>query len=372
MATPQQIAQLQACISNPLDARLIGNKYIAGVIGDSPSHYSKSPALWNAAFRRLKIDAVYLPFDVNDSRLSKLAGALRSIDAIRGFNVTVPHKSRIIQHLDEIDPAAARIQAVNTVVRTAEGKLVGYNTDGDGFIESILTPHPGETRSFVASLKGLDVLLLGAGGSARAVAFSLADRLDGGKLVVCNRTLEHARSLAAEIHKAGAQAAQVISEDELTVWAPKVSFIVNSTIKGQGGVRKLPDGSEINMEPYSALASAHPANSSESDYATAPSDRRRRNILRPDIEANNQISLSLARLIPSNVGFYDLVYFPEETVFLRHGRITGHRTMNGKGMIVYQAAIAFSQYIFKAELQSRGIGKPDTLSRITEIMYEAW
>ena len=82
--------------------------------------------------------------------------------------------------------------------------------------------------------------------------------------------------------------------------------------------------------------------------------------------------MQLAASIPENVRFYDLIYFPEETVFLRHGRLTGHPTMNGKSMIINQAVIAFCKRVCRAELQARGIENPETYQRILETMYQAW
>src|SRR3990172_12750501 len=168
---------LQACIDNWLDRKAIGRKRIAGIIGDAPSHYAQSPSLWNAAFRDLKMKAVYLPFDVHLSRLPELTRALKQCDQVMGVNVTVPYKVKIMEFLDQLDEKAGQIGAVNTIVRTEDGELVGYNTDGKGFVNSIVTPQPGQKEPFVKSLNGTDVLIIGAGGSARAVAFHLSEVL---------------------------------------------------------------------------------------------------------------------------------------------------------------------------------------------------
>jgi shikimate dehydrogenase len=359
------IAAIQACISNRLDVTAIGNLRLAGVIGEAPSHYSKSPALWNAAFREAGIGAIYFAFDVEETRLKDLTLAFRDSPRLLGVNVTVPHKLKIMDHLDELDLGAARIGAVNTIVRTNEGRLIGYNTDGEGFLESILKPQPDHTTSFIESLDGVDVLLLGAGGSARAIAFHVAEFLNKGRLLICNRTIEQALGLTKELQEIGCNA-EAISEKELPAWATKVELIINSTTKGQGGVRKLPDGKFISMEPYSALAPANPAAVPEfnADAGTQFSDT--------DVETNHRASLSLASSIPKHVGFYDLIYFPEETVFLRHGRMTGHRTQNGKAMIVCQAAIAFCKRICLNELQKRRIDNPDTYRQVLDVMYRAW
>jgi shikimate dehydrogenase len=354
MAIDSDIKAIQSCITNRLDNAAFDDHRVAGVIGGAPSHYSKSPALWNAAFGHLGINAIYLPFDVDRAHLRQLVFAFRHCDRFMGVNVTVPHKLPIMEFLDELDPGVARIGAVNTVVRTPAGRLIGYNTDGEGFVESVLTPQPGTPQAFVDSLHGMDVLLLGAGGSARAVAFHLCNHLAGGTLVISNRTLEHAVSLVTAIRKTGCKAL-AIGESEVSSWARKVGLIINATIKGQGGSP---------MESYSALAPAHPA-------MTAGLERGNAMLSQTDIE-NNNLSIELATTVPKNVRFYDLIYFPEETVFLRHARLTGHPTMNGKSMIVNQAVIAFCKRICRADLQARGIDGPETCRKILEVMYHAW
>ncbi|MGH7796457.1 MAG: shikimate dehydrogenase family protein [Candidatus Binatia bacterium] len=371
MASPKAIAAIGRCLSNPLDTAAIGEKSFAGVIGDAPSQYSKSPQLWNAAFRHLQINSVYVPFDVAAADLGNLLAAFKDSQSFLGANVTVPHKVRAMDFLDEIDPGAGRIQAVNTIARTADGKLVGYNTDGEGFVQSILQPTPDRTDSLLPSFNGMNVLLLGAGGSARAVAFHVADLLADGRLFICNRTPEPARSLAAEIQKV-ARNATAIAQGDLPTWAPKAGLIVNSTTKGQGGIRRLANGMATLMESYSALAPADPPALAEADAGKSDFERQWSGAAGADIEANNQASMQLAQSIPPHVRFYDLIYHPEETVFLRHGRLTGHPTMNGKSMIINQALIAFCKRICNAALQARGIDTPDTYKQILEVMYQAW
>ncbi|HEX2230349.1 MAG TPA: shikimate dehydrogenase [Candidatus Binatia bacterium] len=349
MTTAEDLAVLQTCVGNHLDTASTRGKRIAGVIGAAPSRYSKSPALWDAAFRFAAIQAVYLPFDVEGSQLREFAAALRNCESVMGINVTVPHKLAIMEQLDELDASAARIQAVNTVVRTQEGRLVGYNTDGAGFIASILQPHPEQNESFLIGLSGAVVLLLGAGGSARAVGFHVSDLLDGGRLTICNRTREASATLAAEISTGGIEALAV-PEAEVARWAPKAALIINCTTKGQGS---------SSLEPYSALAPAPLSASGGQGDEEA-------------IALNNQESLRLAAMVPKEARFYDLIYHPGETVFLRHARMTGHKTMNGKAMIICQAALAFANHVCAEELRARGLDRPDTWKRVVEIMYDAW
>lgn len=371
MTFRKQIAAIQSCITNQIDASLIGDKAIAGIVGDAPSFYSKSPALWNAAFEFLGIHGIYLPFDVAEPRLSELIATLKGLDNFLGINVTVPHKIRIMDFLDEIEAGADRVQAVNTIVRTSSGKLVGYNTDGEGFIESLLTPLPEQTESFMPFLAKTDVLLLGAGGSARAVAFELSDRLNEGQLVIANRSLDHAVSLASEIQKNDRQV-KAINETETGDWARRVGLIVNSTTKGQGGIRKLQNGKLTTLEAYSALASAHPSSISKADFDAPQTRQDWLRAAQADIDANNQASLTLAQTIPQNVRFYDLIYHPEETVFLRHGRVSGHLTKNGKSMIVCQAAIALCRHVCKQHLIESGKDDVATYRAVCQVMSANW
>jgi len=369
MESISDIAAIQKLISNRLDELAVSDKSIAGIIGDGPSHYSKSPALWNAAFSRLGMNAIYLPFDVDDARVGALLRTLRNCQCFMGVNVTVPHKVRVIDFLDELDGGAARIGAVNTIVKNPDGKLIGYNTDGEGFIDSLLLPSPGQPDAFMHSLDGMDVLLLGAGGSARAVAFHLSDWIGHGKLIIANRTREHAESLADEIAKLGRQAL-AINELEISHWAARVGLIVNCTTKGQGGVRKLTDSEATILEPYSALAPANPPilsvgqddNFEQQWHAHAAAD----------IAANNRSTESLVQSIPKDTRFYDLVYHPEETVFLRQGRLTGHRTMNGKSMIVHQAVRAFCKHVCLHQLVPIAKNDDETFYTVTEVMFRAW
>ena len=354
MSSSDDIARIQSCIGNQLDKRAIGAKPIVGVIGDSPSRYSKSPALWNAAFHALKIKAVYVALDVDQAQLPALAGAVRGSSWILGLQVTVPHKVAVMNYLDALDETATRVGAVNTIVRTEDGRLLGANTDGEGFVESLLTVQPGSAASLVESLKGINALVLGAGGSARAVGFALAEKLEGGHLFIANRTFASAVALAAEIVGATGRSplhAAAIREEEIRDYAPRVELIVNCTTKGQSGL----------LETYSALAPANPANASEPASA-APAD----------VEANHRDSWDLARSIPKTTVFYDLVYHPAETVFLRHGRESGHRTLNGEGMIVAQAVEAFFNHICRRQLERAGLHTEETRRRILEIMARAW
>jgi 3-dehydroquinate dehydratase/shikimate dehydrogenase len=170
--------------------RLTRRTRIYGVIGDPVAH-SLSPQLHNAGFQARRINAVYLPFLVRNLR-----DFLAAVDPLRiaGFSVTLPHKESIVRHLDGCDPLAADIGAVNTVVVRGGGKLYGYNTDYVGVLRALERRMP---------LRGSRVLIFGAGGVAKAVAFALARA--GASVCVCARKPEKAKALA---QRAGGTAIQ--------------------------------------------------------------------------------------------------------------------------------------------------------------------
>ncbi|MDE3110000.1 MAG: shikimate dehydrogenase [Acidobacteriota bacterium] len=160
--------------------RLTHRTRVYGVIGNPVGH-SLSPLMQNAGFAARRLDAIYLPFLVRDLR--DFVDSIEPLD-ISGFSVTIPHKRRILKYLDRCDPLAEKIGAVNTVVRS-EGKLCGYNTDYVGVLRSLESRMP---------LRGSRILIVGAGGAARAVAFALAQ--SGGVPCITARRPARARALA--------------------------------------------------------------------------------------------------------------------------------------------------------------------------------
>jgi len=157
---------------------------VYGVIGNPIAH-SLSPVLHNTAFHARKLDAIYLPFRVAD--LNDFLRAIQPL-SIAGFSITLPHKEKILRHLDDCDPLAAAIGAVNTVVVRGGKKLFGYNTDYVGVLRSIKRRMP---------IAGSRVLILGAGGAARAVAFALAK--GGASVSICARRAERAREVGGDV-----------------------------------------------------------------------------------------------------------------------------------------------------------------------------
>ena len=200
-----------------------------------------------------------------------------------GTNVTVPHKQSVLPLLDEVHPLARRIGAVNTVVKR-EGRLIGYNTDADGFLRSLR-----EDGGFEPA--GKRAIVLGAGGAARAVAFAL---LDAGvqRLWLVNRGLERAVALAQDLADPRVEAARwhTRSFEQLI---PRADLLVNCTIVGM---------------------------------AHGPAEGK---------------SPLEERLLDSHLLVYDLVYIPEETPLLAGARRAGARTIGGLPMLIYQGAAAF-------------------------------
>ncbi len=246
-----------------------------------PVGHSFSPQMHNAAFLAAGLDLVYLAFAVQPEDLGVALQGCRAL-GLRGANVTVPHKQAVMKYLDEIDPLAAQIGAVNTVVNK-NGCLKGYNTDASGFLRSL------EEQGF--NLRGKKVIVLGAGGAARAVAFALVDA-GCGQLTIANRTLEKAEALAASLREYGVFLRNCrLGSSELALMLKESDLVVNATSSG--------------MEPY-AKETPIPA-----------------------------------ELLPVGCWVYDLVYNPPKTRLLQMARQRGCRIIPGMSMLLYQGAEAF-------------------------------
>src|SRR3990170_1157666 len=163
-----------------------GKTRVCGVIGD-PIEHSLSPFMHNAAFAHLKLDFVFLAFRVKAAELENAVCGVRGL-GIHGLNITMPHKSAVLKYVDKVDSTVKFLGAANTILNK-NGKLIGYNTDGVGAVKAI-------TENGI-SLKGKKVLLLGAGGAAKAIAFSLAKEVE--ELVILNRSSKKAKTLAESL-----------------------------------------------------------------------------------------------------------------------------------------------------------------------------
>jgi shikimate dehydrogenase len=190
------------------------------IIGDPVSH-SLSPAIHNAAFKSLNLDYVYIAYRVTSDELEASIASLRSVE-IAGFNVTIPHKTKVIRYLEEVDGLANNAGAVNTVVNL-DGRFKGYNTDVEGFIQPLLNR--------TIDLRDMSVLLFGAGGSARAVVTALSNFGHIDKLVIANRTLGNCSELAAIAQRKGLKCSTANLEDAKNI-ARDFDLIINATSVG--------------------------------------------------------------------------------------------------------------------------------------------
>jgi shikimate dehydrogenase len=255
-------------------------KKLFAVLGDPVGH-SMSPLMHNDLFSFYNIDAHYHPFQVVPSHLEDAVNGLKAIGAA-GFNVTVPHKSSIIPLLDGIDELASKIGAVNTVVNE-NGKLIGYNTDGPGFLEGL--------KTHVSSLSDKRILIIGAGGAARAIYFTLMK--NGPKAVdISNRTVEKAKKLISECSVS--LPSNALSLEEVSSRLGDYEIIVQTT----------------NIGMYPKIT---------------------------------EQPLSLYHLNKNSL-VCDIIYNPLESKFLQEARRNGAKIQNGINMFVYQGALAFEKW----------------------------
>ena len=260
------------------------NTQIIGIIGH-PIKHSYSPFIHNVAIELMKLDYVYLPFDVPSSNLR---GALKGMTAlgIRGFNVTIPHKESAIQYMNNLSEEVTMIGSVNTIVND-QGKLNGHNTDAYGILETLLP--------FKDDILGNQVCVIGAGGSARTVVYTLIRHFKPKKLFIINRNERRAENL----------------KDFFT---EKMKF---SSIKTK---ELIPPAAFEVMKDSKLIIHATPVgmNPNENDSITTSSD----------VFSKGQI-------------VFDLVYNPQNTLLLKTASKAGAKTINGLGMLVNQAAKSF-------------------------------
>lgn len=254
-----------------------------GVMG-WPIAHSLSPVLQNAAIAAADLDYTYMALPVKPEALAAAVNGLKALQ-FRGFNVTIPHKTAIMPLLDEIDKDARIIGAVNTVVND-DGKLTGYNTDVTGFIDAMLA------REF--NPKAKEVVLLGAGGAARAVVWGLIKA--GVKAInIGVRNPKKVQPLADEFSNYGSITVFNWDDENFSAKLAQADLLVNTTPLGMA----------------------------------------------PKIDAMPPVDW---KLVKKTAFVYDIIYTPAETKFLREAREHGHETLNGEGMLAGQGAAAFSKW----------------------------
>jgi len=203
------------------------------VIGD-PIDQSLSPSIHNAAFRELNLDCTYIAYKVPKGELVAGIESLKKIK-ISGFNVTIPHKVEMVKLLDNVDEVCSVVGATNTV-SYENGKLMGYNTDMEGFLDPI--------RKRNLPIKDSNILLLGAGGATRAIIAGFAKE-KAKKITIANRTLQNANYMVQFAHKIGIDA-NAITIDQVGESASEYNFIVNSTSVGMKDESSLISTKKIN------------------------------------------------------------------------------------------------------------------------------
>lgn len=348
--------ELQTVVENEFLQMLNDKEGFAGILGESPSATAKSPKLWNAAYNELGMNFAYAAFDVKPDNLMQFFSAARHVEELRGFSITMPYKIKALEHLDELEDKARVIGAVNLVVKDANCRLKGYNTDGSGGIESLTKSYPGREQPFLKNLEGANVLLLGAGGAGRAVGVYLAESVGKGMIFIANRSYEHAKSLAETLQENFKKLAVAYAAEGSCIKEAigKVDIVVNASIKGQAGWRRV-DGGIGRMDAYSSLSPAFPEGIEEENdkFFFERND--------DDIARNLKESLRNVCAANAYAKFFDVIYNPTVTPMLYHASLVGRKTMNGKGMNVLQAVAAFMLVHPEADKQ-----------KVSEAMFREW
>lgn len=266
---------------------ITGKTKVCAVIGN-PIEHTLSPIMHNAAFEALKLDYVFLAFKVKPAQVEAAVNGMRALN-MRGLNVTMPHKSTVINYLDRVDLSAQIVNSVNTILNK-ENLLFGFNTDGVGALKAL--------RENGVEPKGRKVLLLGAGGAARAIAYTLAKEAD--ELAILNRTVKEAQNLAKLLGRALNKkfVAGPLSPGEIQQNLQDSDILVNAT--------------SVGMKP----------NADESPVAPK--------LLRPDLAV------------------MDIVYNPLETKLAQSAKAAGAKVVSGVEMLIYQGAASFEIWTGKS------------------------
>lgn len=266
---------------------ITGYTQLTGLLG-SPVKHSISPMMHNTGFQALGLDFVYLCFDVNEETLEDAVKGLRTLH-VKGFNLTMPNKNKILEYLDELSPAARLIGAVNTV-ENREGKLIGHNTDGIGFMRAV--------REQDIDVAGKCITLMGIGGAATAICTQAA--LDGaGRIYVFARMTSK--------------------------YLPRMKELIRRLKKETGCEILLCDNEDKDRLKKSLRESVLLVNATSVGMA-------------PDEEG---CILPAKDYLHEGLAVGDIVYNPWETRLLRMAKEAGCKVFNGYAMLLYQGAEAF-------------------------------
>lgn len=269
---------------------LDGQTKVVGVIG-WPVEHSLSPPMHNAAFAHLGLNWVYVPFPVAPEGVGKAIAGLRGLGLV-GLNVTIPHKSAVLPYLDEISEEARLLGAANTLIHR-EGHLRGENTDVDGFLRSV--------REIDWSLSGRRVVVIGAGGSARAICLATLKQEASG-LTIVNRTLSRAEELVHML---------ALVKGDIPVTARALDDPAAQAAIAEAEI--VVDCTSVGMYPHHQVPSVVPGEWLRSGQLVC-----------------------------------DLTYNPAETVLLQAAAEAGAETLDGTGMLVHQGALALELWTGQA------------------------
>jgi shikimate dehydrogenase len=260
--------------------RISGKTRVCGVIGD-PIEHTLSPAMHNAAFEQLKLDYVFLAFKVKAAEVENAIRGMRGL-GIHGLNVTMPHKNAVIDYLDEVDETAKFLGSVNTILND-NGRLRGFSTDGAGALNAL--------QENGVNPRGKKLLLLGAGGAAKAIAFALAKEVE--ELVLLNRTPEKTKALTEAL---SSEFDKKVTGETLTPRAIQ---------KNMQDADILINATSVGMHPHVGQSLVAPQ------------------WLKPDLTV------------------MDIVYNPTETKLAKDAKAAGARVISGVEMLIYQGAASF-------------------------------
>ena len=283
-----------------MEKRISGHTQLLALIG-SPVGHSGSPAMYNYSFEKLGLDYAYVAFDVKEDGVKQALDAMRLFHMC-GMNVTMPDKTEAARWVDELSPAAQIIGAVNTIVND-DGKLTGYITDGEGFVNNL--------KDHDVDIVGKKMVVAGGGGAATAIQVQCA--LDGAKEIVIfnkkdaffERTLATAEKIKAAVPDCKVAVYDIDDEEMFKAQISDADIFVNATIVGMKP-----------MEDQSIIKDV--------------------SLLRPELVVA------------------DIVYNPEETKLLKDAKEAGCKCVGGKGMLVWQGASAFELYTGK-EMPVEGV-----------------
>lgn len=265
--------------------RIKGTTKLLGLIGNPVTH-SKSPQMHNKSFEVLGLDYVYLAFEVEDGHIKEALDAMKTLNAAGG-NITMPHKTKIMEYLDDISPDAEIIGSVNTIKIDENKRVTGYNTDGKGFIQALYENN--------VDFKGKKIVMAGAGGAAKSIATQLA--YDGaGEIVILNRTFSSAQAIADNINKhipTCKARPEAMNEERIVEEMQDAAVLLNTTSLGM----------ETTID---------------------------------------QAIISSPAQLPKGIFVADIIYQPEQTKLLKMAEEAHVRHMNGLMMLIWQGAIAFN------------------------------